>query len=107
LSAFCLHFRLFNNLVPPSQLPAGSNYHLFKGDVRPEWEDQYNEKGWWTLNKTALHHLIPIPRKERAGLQGQSLDTLCDLDRVMELHGKLTWPNRFVGGPPPHYHPKD
>jgi hypothetical protein len=34
-----------NNLAPPSKLPLGSNYHLFKLDVRPAWEDPHNEKG--------------------------------------------------------------
>lgn len=38
-------WRLFNNLVPPSRLPQGSNYHMFKQGVTPEWEDPYNENG--------------------------------------------------------------
>lgn len=38
-------WRLFNNLVPPSRLPQGSNYHMFKHGVAPEWEDPYNRKG--------------------------------------------------------------
>lgn len=38
-------WRLFNNLVAPSCLPVGSNYHLFKNGVQPEWEDPANLKG--------------------------------------------------------------
>ncbi|ETO32915.1 eIF4E-3 [Reticulomyxa filosa] len=38
-------WRLFNNILPPSQLEAGSDYHLFKGNVKPEWEDQFNAHG--------------------------------------------------------------
>jgi len=34
----------------------GSNFHLFKGDVRPEWEDAYNEKG---TNTSARHCVKP------------------------------------------------
>lgn len=38
-------WRLFNNLVPPSRLPQGSNYHMFKHGVQPEWEDDFNRAG--------------------------------------------------------------
>lgn len=38
-------WRLFNNLVPPSRLPCGSNYHMFKKGVQPEWEDPANTNG--------------------------------------------------------------
>ena len=36
---FC---RYFNWLKPPSQLEAGSNYHLFKSGIKPMWEDAAN-----------------------------------------------------------------
>jgi len=36
---------LFNNLVPPSQLMKGSNYHMFKEGITPEWEDSQNKLG--------------------------------------------------------------
>jgi hypothetical protein len=35
---------LYNNLVPPSRLPKGGNYHLFKDGVEPMWEDKSNVK---------------------------------------------------------------
>jgi translation initiation factor 4E len=38
-------WRLFNNISPPSLLDAGSSYHLFKGKVKPAWEDKFNENG--------------------------------------------------------------
>lgn len=42
-------WRLFNNIAPPSMLQMGSSYHLFKGRVKPEWEDNYNSGGGsWT-----------------------------------------------------------
>jgi len=41
---------LFNNLVPPTKLVKGSNYHLFKDGIQPEWEDPENTKGGkWTI----------------------------------------------------------
>jgi len=36
---------LFNHLVPPSRLVKGSNYHLFKDGIAPEWEDPVNKHG--------------------------------------------------------------
>ncbi|GAA5988943.1 hypothetical protein JCM10908_006239 [Rhodotorula pacifica] len=36
---------LYNNIVPPSNLGAGSNYYLFKQGIKPAWEDAANEKG--------------------------------------------------------------
>ncbi|GAA5953726.1 hypothetical protein JCM8115_004131 [Rhodotorula mucilaginosa] len=36
---------LYNNIVPPSNLGAGSNYYLFKQGIKPAWEDEANAKG--------------------------------------------------------------
>jgi len=42
-------WRLFNNLSPPSVLPSGSDFHLFKGGIEPEWESEGNVGGGtWT-----------------------------------------------------------
>jgi translation initiation factor 4E len=38
-------WRLFNNIKTPSHLESGSDYHVFKGKVKPEWEDEYNLGG--------------------------------------------------------------
>mmetsp|Transcript_17252 Transcript_17252/g.26919 ORF Transcript_17252/g.26919 Transcript_17252/m.26919 type:complete len:220 (-) Transcript_17252:538-1197(-) len=38
-------WRLFNNIAPPSLLDPGSSYHLFKGKVKPAWEDKFNANG--------------------------------------------------------------
>lgn len=41
---------LFNNLVKPSRLAVGGNYHLFKDGIMPAWEDPANENGGkWVL----------------------------------------------------------
>lgn len=36
---------LYNNILAPTKLAIGSNYHLFKDGVRPMWEDPANAKG--------------------------------------------------------------
>jgi translation initiation factor 4E len=44
-------WRLYNNIVKPSQLVAGSDYHLFKESIEPKWEDPANLKGGkWIVN---------------------------------------------------------
>merc|ERR1719373_998505 len=44
-------WRLFNNLNTPSTMVPGSDLHLFKGSVEPEWEHELNKGGgMWTLN---------------------------------------------------------
>jgi len=58
-------WRIFNNIKPASSLPPGSNYHLFKDDIEPKWEDIANSKGGkWT---------VPIPNtKNRKELVDQA-----------------------------------
>ncbi|GAB9472520.1 hypothetical protein Gpo141_00009696 [Globisporangium polare] len=36
---------LYNNVLSPTKLAIGSNYHLFKEGIRPMWEDPINAKG--------------------------------------------------------------
>jgi len=36
---------LYNHLRSPSELDKGSNYHLFKEGIHPEWEDEANRRG--------------------------------------------------------------
>jgi hypothetical protein len=36
---------LYNNILTPTKLSVGSNYHLFKEGIRPMWEDPVNAKG--------------------------------------------------------------
>lgn len=43
-------WRLFNALKSPSALTIGSNYHMFKDGIKPEWEDAQNKRGGkWTV----------------------------------------------------------
>ncbi|PFH54533.1 hypothetical protein AMATHDRAFT_169006 [Amanita thiersii Skay4041] len=41
---------LYNNIVPPSQLPQKANYYLFKEGIIPAWEDEANKIGGkWSI----------------------------------------------------------
>lgn len=41
---------MFNNLAAPDKVAHGCNYHLFKKDVHPSWEDPHNVQGGkWVL----------------------------------------------------------
>ncbi|KAK0543303.1 eukaryotic translation initiation factor 4E [Tilletia horrida] len=41
---------LYNNIIPPSDLPAKANYYLFKEGIRPAWEDEANTNGGkWSI----------------------------------------------------------
>jgi translation initiation factor 4E len=41
-----------HNVPPPSKLPVGCNYHLFREGIMPLWEDGHNIKGGkWTYNE--------------------------------------------------------
>ncbi|CAD6890649.1 unnamed protein product [Tilletia laevis] len=41
---------LYNNIIPPSDLPARANYYLFKDGIRPAWEDPANANGGkWSI----------------------------------------------------------
>lgn len=42
---------VYNNVVPATSIPLGSNYHLFREGVRPAWEDEANKQGGkWTIS---------------------------------------------------------
>ena len=42
--------RLFNYIQPANQLTRGSDYSLFKEDIKPSWEDPINANGGrWIL----------------------------------------------------------
>jgi translation initiation factor 4E len=41
---------LYNNIIPPSQLPPKANYYLFKEGIIPAWEDEANKHGGkWSI----------------------------------------------------------
>ena len=38
-------WQLYNCIKSPTNLNEGSNYHLFKKNIKPTWEDSANENG--------------------------------------------------------------
>jgi len=38
-------WKVYTHLKRPSDLPTVSDYHFFKEDIRPVWEDEENKKG--------------------------------------------------------------
>ncbi|KAG8856351.1 eukaryotic translation initiation factor 4E [Tulasnella sp. 330] len=60
---------LYNNIVPPSQLPQKANYYLFKDNIIPAWEDEANKNGGkWS---------IQLPKdKNRLGIDKMWLYTM-------------------------------
>lgn len=38
-------WRVYTHLKRPSALPVVSDYHMFKGNIRPVWEDEENKQG--------------------------------------------------------------
>jgi len=54
-------WRVFNNLVAPSNMPEGSDLHFFRLNVQPEWEDQYNAQGG------TLTLFLPVTNFEEQG----------------------------------------
>eukprot|EP00696_Hemimastix_kukwesjijk_P019094 gnl/Hemi2/8251_TR2845_c0_g6_i1.p1 gnl/Hemi2/8251_TR2845_c0_g6~~gnl/Hemi2/8251_TR2845_c0_g6_i1.p1 ORF type:complete len:240 (-),score=66.57 gnl/Hemi2/8251_TR2845_c0_g6_i1:224-943(-) len=51
-------WRVHNNVVPPSKLASGSNYHLFKTGIEPMWEDPANKQGGkW---------IVTVPKAQKA-----------------------------------------
>ncbi|ETV75701.1 hypothetical protein H257_10085 [Aphanomyces astaci] len=62
---------MFNNILPPTKLLVGSNYHLFKEGIRPMWEDPINAKGGkWVLTNN---------RQRRARLDDAWMNTMLAL----------------------------
>ncbi|KAJ3451007.1 eukaryotic translation initiation factor 4e related [Anaeramoeba flamelloides] len=44
---------LYNNLCTAFELKTGANFRLFKYGIKPEWEDEHNQKGGrWSLKLT-------------------------------------------------------
>jgi len=79
---------VINNIPPPSKLPVGCNYHLFREGIMPMWEDANNSMGGkWTYNE-----------KRSAGMSTKAIDSMW-LYAMLSLIGE-TYPdtNQICGG---------
>ncbi|KAL1722101.1 translation initiation factor eIF 4e-like domain-containing protein [Schizophyllum commune] len=54
---------LYNNIIPPSQLPQKANYYLFKEGIIPAWEDDANKNGGkWSIQLPKEKHRNVVDR---------------------------------------------
>ncbi|KAK9763069.1 eukaryotic translation initiation factor 4E [Basidiobolus ranarum] len=76
---------IYNNVVRPSDLSPGSNYHLFKAGIKPMWEDSSNANGGkW---------VVQLPKKT-----GEHINTLW-LYIMLECIGEgFQYENEVCGG---------
>ena len=59
---------LYNNVVPPSRLNAGVDFHLFKEGIEPKWEDpRCSQGGKW---------VVPIAKANKGQLDTMWLNTV-------------------------------
>jgi len=80
------HFwSLYHHIISPSQLELNSNYHLFKSNIQPMWEDPANHKGGkWTIRipSRERHNINLYWRNVILAMIGESLDSDEDEDVV-------------------------
>ena len=54
---------LYNDIVPPSNLPQSANYYLFKSGIQPAWEDPANGNGGkWSVQLPREKHRSQIDK---------------------------------------------
>ncbi|ELU44300.1 IF4E domain-containing protein [Rhizoctonia solani AG-1 IA] len=103
---FC---RLFNWLKPPSKLERSSNYHMFKEDIKPMWEDPANANGGkWVI--TMRNNPVLLDRCWSwlaMGLVGQELDDREDMIcGAVFVSPSTTRPKHYIIRPELYMHPK-
>lgn len=76
------YWQVFNNIKPASQLPIGSNYHIFMEGVEPMWEDPGNSRGGKFV-------LTMQKRDSKAGKCDEwwIFTTLAVIGETMDMHG--------------------
>jgi len=82
---------LYNNIVPPSQLPQKANYYLFKEGIIPAWEDDANKNGGkWS---------IQLPKdKNRNNVDKMWLNTmLAAIGETFDSHSADEQPSLITG----------
>mmetsp|Transcript_11477 Transcript_11477/g.15882 ORF Transcript_11477/g.15882 Transcript_11477/m.15882 type:complete len:284 (+) Transcript_11477:3-854(+) len=65
-----------NHMTKPTQVEHGANYHLFKENIKPMWEDKANSNGgkWVVHIKGGRHHLDTYWLNLVLGLAGETID---------------------------------
>ena len=65
-----------NGIPKPYDLPIKSDYHLFRNDIRPEWEDESNaEGGKWSFQfKNKRHNIDELWLRTLLAVIGETID---------------------------------
>lgn len=82
---------LYNNIVPPSQLPQKANYYLFKEGIIPAWEDEANKNGGkWSIQLPRDKNKANV---DKMWLYTVSFVTLCENGVALSwyIHNRC-WP---------------
>mmetsp|Transcript_20999 Transcript_20999/g.37406 ORF Transcript_20999/g.37406 Transcript_20999/m.37406 type:complete len:285 (-) Transcript_20999:156-1010(-) len=79
IGAFCTvegMWGYLNHMTKPTQVELGANYHLFKDNIKPMWEDKANANGgkWVVQIKGGRHHLDTYWLNLVLGLAGETID---------------------------------
>lgn len=85
---------LMNHIAPPSKLPSGCDYYVFKDVIEPMWEDERNKNGgMWLLSfdrNQRISHLDPCWLEILMLLVGETFeddsDEICGA--VVNIRGK-------------------
>ncbi|CAG8469479.1 10215_t:CDS:2 [Acaulospora morrowiae] len=76
---------VYNNVVKTNELTSGSNYHLFKREIKPMWEDPVNENGGkW---------VIQFPRHKT----GEEINTLWLYTMLACIGESFDYPDEVCG----------
>lgn len=70
-------FWAIQNAIPkPRELPLKSDYHLFRNDIRPEWEDNANSKGgkWSFQFRGRIPQIDDLWLRALLAVIGESID---------------------------------
>jgi hypothetical protein len=63
-------WRYYNNFVDPSSFPKGSNLRMFKGNIKPAWEDPNNvEGGRWVRAPSSPYFLLTPRARSRPAIR--------------------------------------
>ncbi|GAM17283.1 hypothetical protein SAMD00019534_004580, partial [Acytostelium subglobosum LB1] len=78
----------FRKLKPPSKMPIGATYHLFKTGIVPIWEDEHNKEGGkWVMQfqgyNRSLYNTDLIWENIVLGIVGETIDTERDICGVV------------------------
>lgn len=79
---------IFHAIPKVNELPAKSDYHLFRDDIKPEWEDAQNANGgkWFCQFKGKRENLNELWNRTLLSVIGETIE-ISDDDNLNEVNG--------------------